>query len=62
MEYLLVKGGIIENIIVLDSPQDWTPPTGYDLVKSPGVACIGWVWDGVSASDPNPPQEDEGAP
>lgn len=53
--YLVIKNNKVENIIVLEDNSNWTPPAGTTLVKFAGAAGIGWVWDGTSCTDPNPP-------
>lgn len=46
MQWLLVKNGIIENIVVWDGVTEWTPPDGFELVGYDGdpAAAIGWGW------------------
>lgn len=42
----LVRNGVVENIIVVDTEQEYTPPEDYILVLS-GEANIGDLWDGT---------------
>jgi len=40
MKYALINNGLVENVIELDDPNQWTPPGGQLLVAS-DVASIG---------------------
>jgi hypothetical protein len=62
MQWLLVKNGVIENIVAWDGITPWTPPDGYELVKYGGepAAQIGWGWiDGhlVVPASPEPVEQ-----
>lgn len=59
MNHLVIRNGVIENIIVLDPESNWQAPEGTLVVPFGGVASIGWAWDGSNAIDPNPPQLEE---
>ena len=58
MNYALIDTkGIVENVITLDDPADYTPPDGYSLVGiDDGVAAgIGYTYcDGVFTALPLP--------
>lgn len=57
MQWLLVRNGVIENIVVWDGVTEWTPPDGFELVGYDGdpPAMIGWGWvDGQLIVPPEP--------
>jgi hypothetical protein len=50
--------GVVTNSIVCDdttSATGWLPPNGQELVEFNGACGIGWIWDGTTMTDPNPP-------
>lgn len=59
MNYALVKDGIVQNVIVMDFEEDFTPPEGEELVRVTvltGPAQINGTWDGTEfGPDPNVP-------
>jgi len=60
MRKVLVKEGIITNIIVVEESTKWTPPTGIDVIDLPN-ADIGDYWDGkiLTKKIPQPEPADE---
>lgn len=59
-----VDGGRrIVNAVMWDGNLDtWQPPAGLEAVLYAGPWKAGWLWDGTTAVDPNPPAPDDNAP
>lgn len=56
MNYALVHGGVVVNVVVLDNPADFTPPTGHTLAPIQDGFWIGDHFaDGVFSPAPLPP-------
>jgi hypothetical protein len=51
--FALIKNNVIENIIVLDTPADYTPPDGFELVEI-SEGGIGWGYIGGVVTQPVP--------
>lgn len=61
MDYCLIKGGKVANVIVADPAFAATIAADWDaVVPSDGVTGIGWSWDGESFTAP--PATGEPAP
>ena len=59
MSYFIVDDStkIIINSIVINEntiQSGWAPPNGHSLISYEGFAGIGWIWNGINATDPNP--------
>ena len=39
-----------------DVQHGWNPPLGTYVVQFDGPWRDGWIWDGMKACDPNPPE------
>jgi hypothetical protein len=67
MTYALINAaGLVVNVILLDDPTDYTPPSGQRLIKIPAgtAAGIGWTYVNgqfIAPPDPEPvpPTPDE---
>jgi len=66
MRSALVNQGtnVVENVIIADPATD-PSPDGYSMIGLPdrSPVCIGWVYDPSSGefTNPNPPEDTEGA-
>ena len=54
MKYLVIRDGIIENVILWDGVSDWTPPEGTTVEPDLDGSHIGWIKqeDGTFAAPP----------
>lgn len=55
MAFLLIKDGIVVNILAEAPPEGWSLP-GHEVVEADGQ--IGWAWNGTTCA-PIPPTSDE---
>jgi hypothetical protein len=55
MNYAMVRGGAVVNVIDWDGATPYTPPEGCDLHAVDGPVNIGWLWVDGAPVDPNPP-------
>jgi hypothetical protein len=55
VRYLVIKGNIVRNVIEWDGVEPFTPPTDCITAVAPPLVDIGWLWNGGSPTDPNPP-------
>ena len=51
-KYAVVLNDVVINVVLWDGIADWSPIEG-EAVPLTGNAGIGWIYDGVSFSDPN---------
>lgn len=53
--YAVIRDGVVENIVVLTDPEDWTPPYGTSIVEIPGgtFVDIGYLYGDSVFSAPN---------
>lgn len=51
------KDNLVENLIVAEL--DHLAPFGCVLIEAPDQCNIGWIWDGYTFINPNPPQEED---
>lgn len=60
MQYVLInkQTNVVENVIVLENADDWTPPENMLLMPLVGEYGMGCIWDGFSFSLP-PEKEQE---
>lgn len=58
--YAVIRDGVVENIVVLDDVNAWTPPQGTMIVLVPeGVFVdLGFTYDGQNFVPPEEPPED----
>lgn len=55
--------GIVENVVVLDDVNAWTPPEGCEVKPLGENVGIGWTWaDGQWIEPPAPEPEPEQEP
>ena len=56
MRYLLIRDGVITNVIEYDPSHSYQPPEGHQLIPHDHDAPhdIGWTWDGERATDLRP--------
>jgi hypothetical protein len=56
----MIANGIVENIAAWDGESTWSPEgvTLVDITDLPDVQ-IGWLYDGTTFTDPNPPPPEE---
>lgn len=56
MKYLIVRNGVIENIVLWDGVSEWTPPAGATIEQDLYGSHIGWIRqdDGTFAAPPEP--------
>jgi hypothetical protein len=57
-----LSDNIVENIIVADAATDAPPHKGVILVNVDETVCVGWVKQGETFVDPNPPAPPEPIP
>jgi hypothetical protein len=58
MDYAVVNpDGTIQNVIVLDDVNAWTPPEGATLIPLPAEVGMAHTWDGTQFVAPPPPPE-----
>ena len=55
MAFLLIKDGIVVNLLAEAPPEGWSLP-GHEVVEADGQ--IGWAWDGTTCA-PIPPTTDD---
>lgn len=55
MHLALIKNGIVENIVVVESGADWTPPDGFTAIEATADAYIGGEHDGEKFIPAPPP-------
>jgi hypothetical protein len=62
MNYALIQGGIVINVIVWDgNTETWAPPSDVSAVLLPAGSevGIGWSYDGANFAPPSPPSPQE---
>jgi hypothetical protein len=59
MNYAMVQGGVVVNIIDWDGVTPYTPPEGCELYPWEGQINIGWLWVDGAPVDPDPPAPPE---
>lgn len=62
MTYAIVRDGIIVNIIAWDGAAPYVTPEGCELHAVEGAAGVGWLYDGVTFTNPTPPPPEPVAP
>lgn len=55
MNYVMVQGGMVINVIDWDGVTPYTPPEGCELYVWSGPVSIGWAWAEGAPVNPNPP-------
>lgn len=57
MAYVIVRDGIIENVVEWDGDTaKWQPPEGTEAFPAPARVSPGWAWvDGAPVEPPPPP-------
>lgn len=59
-KFAVIRGDVIENVVLWDGGDDWTPPEGVQVRSLPEGAGVGWrLVDGVwTAPAPAPAATD----
>lgn len=54
MRYVIIKAGIVENVVEWDGKSDWAPPADTSMRIFDGVVSPGWLWNDGNPVDPAP--------
>lgn len=54
-KHVIVRNGIIENVVEWDGGPAWSPPVGTVAHAFESAVGIGWPWNDGEPVDPNPP-------